>query len=157
MNATSVDPVASVDPSFDPAAFDIEALVRRANDEAFSFEYNCHMRRLYPWAGTADTKRPVTEFGLVWVEVAPGTDVDRHAHDEEESFLIVSGAAELELEGRTTVLRPRDLVYIPRFWHHRMGNPFDETLVFVDLYWDHRGRAVPDSPRAVPDAPKERS
>ena len=124
----------------DPSGFDIEALVRRAEGASFTFEYNCDMRRLYPWPGRADTKRAVTEFGLVWVEVRPHTSVDRHEHDEEESFLVISGRAELWLEGQATSLAPGDIVYVPRFWSHEMRNPHDETLVFADLYWDFRGR-----------------
>ena len=77
---------------------------------------------------------------MIWVEVEPGTEVVAHQHDEEESFLIISGKAVLHLERQVTVLSHGDLVYIPRFWTHQMKNPFEETLVFADLYWDWRGR-----------------
>ena len=66
--------------------------------------------------------------------------MDAHEHDEEETFLILSGKAELELEGQVTVLGRGDVVYVPRFWRHQMRNPFEETLVFADIYWDFKGR-----------------
>lgn len=125
---------------FLPNDFEIEDLVRRATAAEFTFEYNCDMRRIYPWDEVANTKRPVTEFGLVWVQVRPHTNVDRHEHDEEETFLVLAGRAELELEGQTTELGAGDVVYIPRFWAHQMRNPFDELLVFADIYWDFKGR-----------------
>lgn len=120
--------------------FDIEELVQRRGDAEFTFEYNCNMRRIFPWTGIANTKKTITEFGMIWVEVEPGTEVVAHQHDEEESFLIISGKAVLHLERQVTVLSHGDLVYIPRFWTHQMKNPFEETLVFADLYWDWRGR-----------------
>lgn len=126
---------------FDLNDFRIEDLVQRSDDAGFTFEYNCNMRRIYPWTGVANTKRPMTEFGLVWVEVDPGTAVDAHEHDEEETFLILSGRAQLELEGQVTTLSAGDVVYIPRYWRHQMRNPFADKLVFADIYWDFKGRS----------------
>ena len=129
--------------------FKIDELVQRHKDSEFTFEYNCDMRRIYPWDDKADTKRPITEFGMIWVEVKPGTEVVAHEHDEEESFLIISGKAELEVEGQSTVLERGDVVYIPRFWTHQMKNPFEETLVFADIYWDWKGRTKEEYLEAV--------
>ena len=123
-----------------PAEFEIEDYVQRYSNAKMTFEYNCDMRRVYPWGGMANTKRSITEFGLVWVEVRAGTNVDAHEHDEEESFLIISGQAELIMEGKTTVLKKGDVVYVPRFWNHQMCNPFQETLIFADIYWDFKNR-----------------
>ena len=125
---------------YDLNNFKIDELVQRHKDSEFTFEYNCDMRRIYPWSNKADTKRPITEFGMIWVEVKPGTEVIAHEHDEEESFLIISGRAELEMEGQSTILERGDVVYIPRFWTHQMKNPFEETLIFADIYWDWKGR-----------------
>ena len=67
----------------------------------------------------------------------------------EESFLIISGKSELEVEGQSTVLERGDVVYIPRFWTHQMKNPFEETLVFADIYWDWKGRTKEEYLEAV--------
>lgn len=130
----------SFDKRHDPENFLVENLVRRADMRKLSDEYNCQMARIFPWPGVTDTKRLITEFGLIWVEVVPGTAVDAHEHDEEESFCIVQGRAHLILEGQETELTVGDVVYIPRFWRHQMCNPFDELLKFVDIYWDDKGR-----------------
>jgi mannose-6-phosphate isomerase-like protein (cupin superfamily) len=125
---------------FDPYSFDISDLVQRHQDVAFTFGYNCDMRRILPWVAMVETKRAVTEFGFIWVEVKPGTAVDAHEHDEEELFLVIAGKGELEIEGQVTSLTVGDAVYIPRFWTHQMKNPFEQTLIFADIYWDWKGR-----------------
>lgn len=121
--------------------FNIETLIQRAETATFSFEYNCHMRRIYPWDNIANTKRTITEFGFVYVVVDAYTKAAAHEHDEEETFLIISGKAELELEGQTTILHPGDVAYIPRYWQHQIKNPYSEKLVFADIYWDFKGRS----------------
>lgn len=120
--------------------FDIEDLIRRAADKQFSREYNCDMRRLFPWSGTVDTKRPMTEYGTAWVVVRAGEEVEAHRHDEEEAFIVVGGQADLEVEGQTTRIGAADVVYLPRFWQHQLRNPYDQDFQFIDIYWDHRGR-----------------
>ncbi|MDH2343605.1 cupin domain-containing protein [Bradyrhizobium sp. SSUT77] len=121
--------------ALDSPAFDIESVVKRSEGARFTFEYNCHLRRLFPWPNIADTKKPTTELGLIWVVVDERMEIQGHAHDEEESFVIVSGKAVLGLKGQETELRPGDVAYIPRSWFHTMKNPGDEKLVYIDLYW----------------------
>ena len=140
MDARQLRGTMKYDSIHDTEAFDIENHVKRHTDRKLTFEYNCDMSRIYPWERVSDTKRLMTEFGLIWVEVKPGTAVDAHEHDEEESFCIVSGKARLILEGQSTELEFGDVVYIPRYWNHQMCNPFDSTLRFIDIYWDFRDR-----------------
>lgn len=118
------------------ADFDIESLVRRGVDARFTREYNCDLRRLFPWKGTVQTKRPITEFGTIWVRVRAGEAVDRHDHDEEEAFIVLSGEAELQLEAQTTLLTKGDVAYVPRFWTHQITNKSNEAFEFLDVYWD---------------------
>ena len=121
--------------------FGIGSLIRRGTDVTTTWEYNCDLRRLLPWPGFADTKRPITQFGTIWVTVRAGQDVDEHRHDEEECFIVLSGKADLKLEGHVTTLGAGDVVYIPRFWMHQIRNPYGESFQFIDLYWDDRGRS----------------
>jgi len=121
--------------------FSIDTLVRRGADATTTREYNADLRRLLPWPDHVDSKRPLTEFGSILVTIRPTEDVDAHRHDEEECFIVISGQAELELEGQTTRLHPGDVVYIPRFWIHQLRNPHPTPFTFLDLYWDDRGRS----------------
>lgn len=128
--------------------FRIEELIRREADKVYTDEYNCQLRRLLPWPGMAETKRPVTEFGAMIVCVRAGTEVDRHAHDEEEAFIVTRGQAHLFVEDQQTTLLAGDVAYIPRNWAHQLTNPFDEDFEFVDVYWDFR-----PGPAAAPASP----
>ncbi|AHD03211.1 cupin domain-containing protein [Leisingera methylohalidivorans] len=125
----------------DRDTFDIETLVRRGETAVTTREYNADLRRLLPWPGRANSKRPLTEFGAILVTIRPQEDVDAHRHDEEECFIVTVGRASLEIEGQTTQLSAGDVVYIPRFWMHQLRNPNAEPFVFVDLYWDDKGRS----------------
>lgn len=118
-------------------------VLRKGSSAEFTFEYNCDLRRLLPWSGLVDTKRSITEFGVIWVKVQPGTAVDEHYHDEEEAFLITSGRATLHLEGKQTNLSQGDVVYIPRNWRHQLINDGTADFTFIDIYWDMGGSGNP--------------
>ena len=121
--------------------FDIETLVRRGKTATTTREYNADLRRLLPWPGHVNSKRPVTEFGSILVTIRPFEDVDAHRHDEEELFIIIAGEADLEIERQTTRLEVGDVVYIPRYWMHQLRNPNAAPFTFIDLYWDDKGRS----------------
>ena len=119
--------------------FDIERLVRRRSAATFRREYNCNLRRLFPWPGMVETKRPVTELGCIWVVVDPDCTVDSHEHDEEEAFIVVSGRARITVSGLETEIAAGDVAYIPRLARHEIVNPSEvEPFVMIDLYWDNR-------------------
>jgi mannose-6-phosphate isomerase-like protein (cupin superfamily) len=121
---------------------DIETLIRRGSDATFSREYNCNLRRLFPWPGMVETKRPVSELGCIWVVVEPGCIVDAHDHDEEEALIVVSGRAQIIVAGQQTEISAGDVAYIPRSAHHQISNPSgSEACVMIDLYWDNRSGA----------------
>ena len=126
----------NIDPKSD---FDIETMLRRGCDAQFTREYNCDLRRLFPWPDKVNTKRDMTEYGAIWVRVRAGEAVDEHSHDEEEAFVVLSGQADLHLEGKSTALRKGDVAYIPRFWTHQLINTSDEPFEFLDIYWDFGG------------------
>lgn len=125
----------------DISSFELESLVRRGATAQTTREYNADLRRLLPGPGYGNTKRALTEFGAILVTVRPGESVNAHRHDEEECFIVVSGKANLELEGQVATLHDGDTVYIPRFWMHQINNPYSEPFQFVDLYWDDQGRS----------------
>ncbi|WP_445495944.1 cupin domain-containing protein [Photorhabdus sp. SF281] len=118
----------------------IETLIRRKADIQYTDEYNCKLRRLFPWKGKVNTQRPLTEFGCIWVMIEPGKDVDRHSHDEEETFIVISGEAELFIDGETAIISYGDVVYLPRFSEHQLRNRSEKIpFVMLDIYWDMSG------------------
>jgi quercetin dioxygenase-like cupin family protein len=119
----------------------LETLVRRGADARYSDEYNCRIRRLFPWPDQVNTKRPLTEYGCMLVTLESGKHVDRHSHDEEEAFVVISGSARLSVEGEETTLHATDVAYIPRNASHALRNKGPEDFVMLDIYWDLGGYA----------------
>jgi len=120
----------------------IERLIRRNETATFTDQYNCKLRRLFPWPGAVNTKRQITEFGVIWVVVEPATAVDRHSHDEEETFIVVGGEAELTVGEEKTLIRPGDVVYLPRFSEHQLRNlSLSIPFAMIDIYWDWEGQS----------------
>lgn len=115
-------------------------LVRRGANSTYTYEYGVKLRRLLPWPGIADTKRHITEFGMISVLIESGQSVDEHSHDEEEMFCVVKGVGTLALEGETTEIYAGDVIYIPRFAKHSLANNTNDPFVFIDLYWDQKGK-----------------
>jgi quercetin dioxygenase-like cupin family protein len=74
------------------------------------------------------------------VTLEPGKQVDLHDHDEEETFIAVSGNAILEIDGQATELRASDVAYIPRMSKHSLRNLGTDPFVMIDIYWDLGGR-----------------
>jgi quercetin dioxygenase-like cupin family protein len=119
---------------------EVEELVRRGSAAGFSDEYNCKIRRLFPWPDRVNTRRPLTEFGCMLIILEAGKQVDLHNHDEEETFIAISGQAILEVDGQSTTLNPNDVAYIPRMAKHSLRNDASSPFVMLDIYWDLGGR-----------------
>ncbi len=64
-------------------------------------------------------------------EIAPGAALMRHHHEPAETYYIVSGQGEMEIEGRTRALGPGSAVYIPPDARHTVRCTGAEPLVFV--------------------------
>ena len=118
----------------------LEELIRRGSAARFSDEYNCKVRRLFPWPDRVNTKRPLTEYGCMLVTLEAGKQVDCHNHNEEETFIVISGIAFLDVEGSTTTLKSNDVAYIPRNANHSLRNDGPAEFVMLDIYWDLGGR-----------------
>jgi mannose-6-phosphate isomerase-like protein (cupin superfamily) len=121
--------------------YEVDQLVRRGATAGFSDEYNCKIRRLFPWPDRVNTKRPMTEFGCMLVTLEPGKQVELHDHDEEETFIVISGEAILEVAGKSTTLGSNDVAYIPRLAKHSLRNEGASAFVMLDIYWDLGGSA----------------
>ena len=84
------------------------------------------------WKLLIDGERSGSE-GIVSgiAEVAPGAELMRHHHEPAETYYIISGRGEIEIEDRTHALGPGCAVYIPPDAHHALRCTSDEPLVFV--------------------------
>lgn len=106
--------------------------IQRAKDAVVKYEYGCDLRRLYPWSGVAS---PV--WGSAIASVRPGEATTPHAHDECETFIVLSGRGRMEIDDETALLADGDVVFIPRNQTHSFCNLSDrERLVFISIFWD---------------------
>ena len=64
-------------------------------------------------------------------EILPGGQLLRHRHEPEETYYIVGGRGEMEIEGRATQVGPGSAVYIPPDAPHALRCTGTEPLVFV--------------------------
>ena len=64
-------------------------------------------------------------------EITPGEELRLHHHDPAETYYMVSGRGEMEIEGRTWAVGPGCAVYIPPDARHTIRCTGTEPLVFV--------------------------
>lgn len=120
----------------------IDQLIRRGASAIYANEYGVKTRRLFPWIGKVNTKRQLTEAGCMFVLLAPGEFVDPHKHNEEETFIVLSGQAILAINEEQTVIGKGDVAYIPRHSIHEIRNASDnENFEMLDIYWDENGKS----------------
>ncbi len=61
----------------------------------------------------------------------PGAVYAPHAHAEDQSHWILSGALELRVEGRHYILRAGDRDFLPANTEHSASVPGDRTVVYL--------------------------
>ena len=64
-------------------------------------------------------------------EIVPGGELKRHHHEPAETYYIVSGRGEMEIEGSTQAVGPGSAVYIPPDARHTVRCTGTDPLVFV--------------------------
>ena len=102
-----------------------------ARDARPTYEYGCDLRRLYPWDGVSN---PL--WGSAIASVRPGESTTQHAHDEEETFVVISGKGIMHVADEQAEVGPGDVIYLPRNTHHTIVNRSDsEPLQFITIFW----------------------
>lgn len=96
------------------------------------------VRRLYPWRGRVESP-----WGSAWIVIQPGMYSTPHWHDEEETFLILSGTGEMVVDGETKRVAKGDVIYLPRFSTHTLKNSdASEDLEMLCIWWGGNERTV---------------
>ncbi len=105
--------------------------IRKASTDIAKEEYGGTFRRLYPWEGIANPP-----WGSAWMTIAPDQASIPHNHDEEETFLILSGDGEMEVDGATRIVEKGDVIYLPRFSNHKLRNiSSTSALELLCIWW----------------------
>jgi mannose-1-phosphate guanylyltransferase/mannose-1-phosphate guanylyltransferase/mannose-6-phosphate isomerase len=104
-----------------------------AMKEANQPEAVAHPFETRPWGGfeiLADEK----SFKTKRVTIDPGQQLSYQSHAKRsEHWVIISGRAEVVLNEKVISLGPNESIHIPMGAKHRMRNPGQEPLVFVEV------------------------
>jgi len=87
-----------------------------------------------------------TAFNFVDLTIVPpGAEIGRHTHgmDNEETYIVVSGRARMEVDGEMFVVAPGDVIVNPPGGTHALFNPGpgELRLVVVELKTTHPAEA----------------
>jgi mannose-6-phosphate isomerase-like protein (cupin superfamily) len=105
--------------------------IARAAEATTAYEFNCDLRRLYPWADVAD---PL--WGSAIASVRPNEATTPHSHDEEETFVILRGTGVISVDEQTESIQRGDVIYLPRHSRHTVRNTSSEQpLEFLTIWW----------------------
>lgn len=86
-----------------------------------------------PW-GTWEVLATGPQYTLKRIVVTPGQRLSLQYHNHRsEHWTIVSGEAEVELDGDTHYLGRGEHIHIPLRAQHRVRNIGDENLVFIEV------------------------
>jgi mannose-6-phosphate isomerase-like protein (cupin superfamily) len=68
------------------------------------------------------------------IEVLPGKRLSYQMHNHRaEYWMIVQGTAKVVLDGKESILKAGDTVFIPIGMAHRIGNIGDELVIFIEI------------------------
>lgn len=98
---------------------------------------------------------PGLPFGSVYGSVPPGVNSKRHAHQDGEIFVVLSGAANVVLDGESSRLEAGDAIYIPPFTRHEIVNDSDEDFDILSIGWDDAELARQALEKPAPPGPSE--
>ena len=110
-------------------------LIRKIDWNTLQHEYGVDGKRLLPWG---DKHFPFPFGGAYCITRAGTTSLD-HVNspaDEEEMFIVISGTANVFLNGKFHEVKQGDVVYIPAGEPHYVDNPGKEDFHFYALWWN---------------------
>ncbi|WP_206539003.1 class I tRNA ligase family protein [Nocardiopsis xinjiangensis] len=76
-------------------------------------------------------------FGSVFGSVPAHTVSKRHAHQDDEIFLVLQGGAIVCLDGEERLTRAGDVVHLEPFGFHEIRNESDESYDIVSIFWEN--------------------
>ena len=86
-----------------------------------------------PW-GTYTVLEEDRNFKVKRIEVLPGQRLSYQKHAQRaEHWFVVEGTARVTLDGKEITVRAGEAIDIPIGTAHRVENPGDETLVFIEI------------------------
>jgi quercetin dioxygenase-like cupin family protein len=102
----------------------------RSLDRAALGPDNEFSQKLVPWPALN------APFKGAWCVIHPRSSSVRHAHEQYEIFIAVSGQAFLESNGERILFRKGDIVHFPPHTEHQVINDGSEDFEMYAVWWD---------------------
>lgn len=111
---------------------EVREVVRRLR-ESGRREADEHVFEVRPW-GRFEVLRDEEDFKSKVIRVDPGQRLSYQSHRHRaEHWVVVRGRPEVVLDDRVLSLAPGEHVFIPQGARHRISNPGEEPVVFVEV------------------------
>jgi len=108
---------------------------------AATLEFGTSTQRLIPWRGQ-DEEPP---FGQMACFLDPGAKTTPDCHNQDEIVIVLSGRADLWIDGESVQLAEGEMAHLPRNRRHVLTNPADEPLAWISIYWPLREPTTPEA------------
>ena len=106
-------------------------IIRDIDDSHLSPAHGILFKQIYPNGG-----EDLADWGFGRSVISPAGHTEPHAHEENEIFLILEGAGEMDIDGERTALVGGQAVAIPANHRHSLSNTSpDAPLSFINIYW----------------------
>lgn len=106
-------------------------MIQRIDPAQLKKVYNIWCQGLYP-----SKMGPFFPFGSTYCEIEPLGYSAKHAHHENETFLILEGQGSMEIAGEKAGVSAGDVILIPALSAHRLDNLASTgRLRFISIYW----------------------
>ncbi|MCS7235026.1 MAG: dimethylsulfonioproprionate lyase family protein [Armatimonadota bacterium] len=89
-------------------------------------------RRTRVFAGLAGL--PARNFVMGHSQIYPGGGIPRHAHENEEVYVILKGIARMSVGDRSFEVTEGTAVYLPPNVPHELTNPGQEDVILMFVY-----------------------
>lgn len=115
-------------------------ITRTFDRESMTWSYEMHLQ---PMLSATDI--PGLPFGSVFGSVPAHTVSKRHAHQDDEVFIVLKGEAVVVLDGEELRTKAGDVVHLTPFGFHEIRNDTDEPYDIVSIFWE----SVPSATNAL--------
>ena len=92
-----------------------------------------HRKNYRPW-GSYFSIAEDKGWQVKRINVNAGASLSLQKHKfRTEHWIVVSGKALVEIEGKTKILKANESTYIPLGYKHRLSNPWEEPLILIEV------------------------
>ena len=110
----------------------VKNIVSKLKDQKYE-EAKKHRKIFRPWGSYLSLSEDLS-WQVKKINVNPGASLSLQKHRfRTEHWIIVSGIAKVELEGKTKILKENESTYIPLGYKHRLSNPGKELLILIEV------------------------